>query len=71
MYGGGGFFRWSSYDDEKMRACVDGGDMHFRRDDYGKAKELYTRVLTVTTGKDDIVVVQERLEYVEEAIRTQ
>lgn len=45
--------------------------MHFRRDDYGKAKELYTRVLTVTTGKDDIVVVQERLEYVEEAIRTQ
>ena len=47
------------------------GDMHFRRDDYGKAKELYTRALTVTTDKGDIAAVQERLEDLEEAIKTQ
>lgn len=49
------------------------GDMYFldKKDDYDKAKELYMKALAIAEDKDDIMAVNERLEGLEDAIRSE
>lgn len=48
------------------------GDMYFwvKKNDYSKAKELYKKALTIAKDKTDIAALQERLEDLEEEMRT-
>jgi hypothetical protein len=42
-----------------------------KKDDYDKAKELYMKALAIAEDKDDIMAVNERLEGLEDAIRSE